>query len=99
MCIPWSRPGRELKYVEAKAGCVYGNVKQKYGTWTLISAEPDAGNWVTVTQVCEKILFQNFMFLYWNLSCQTRQKLFSFLLFFNLEEVETNVSRLRFISF
>jgi len=32
MRIPWSRPARELKYVEAKAGCVYGNVKQKYGT-------------------------------------------------------------------
>ena len=32
MCIPWSRAGRELKYVEAKAGYVYINVKQKYGT-------------------------------------------------------------------
>lgn len=32
MCIPWSSPGRELKYVEAKAGCVYVNVEQKYGT-------------------------------------------------------------------
>lgn len=30
--IPWSTPERELKYVEAKAGCVYGNVIQKYGT-------------------------------------------------------------------
>lgn len=32
MRIPWSRPGGELKDVEAKAGSVYGNVEQKYGT-------------------------------------------------------------------
>lgn len=32
MRIPRSRAGRALKYVEAKAGYVYVNVKQKYGT-------------------------------------------------------------------
>lgn len=99
MCIPWSRPGRELKYVEAKAGCVYGNVKQKYGTWTLISAEPDTGNWVMVSQVCERILFQNLMSLYWNFVLTVQTKIFFFPFFFNLEEVETNVSHLKFISF
>lgn len=84
MCIPWSRPGRELKYVEAKAGCVYGDVKQKYGTWTLISAEPDTGNWVTVTQVHERILFQNFMFLYWNFVLPDQTKIVFFFVFFFL---------------
>lgn len=65
----------------------------------LISAEPDTG--VMVTQVCERILFQNLMSLSWNfvLPDQTKIKFSFFLFFFKLEEVETNVSYLKFIYF
>lgn len=52
MYIPWSRFGRELKYVEEKAGCVYVNVKQKYGAWTLIIVECDIENSLGIVQMC-----------------------------------------------
>lgn len=54
MRIPRSRAGRALKYVEAKAGYVYVNVKQKYGTWTLINAECDTGKRAAIAQMCKR---------------------------------------------
>lgn len=54
MRIPWSRPGRELKYAEANAGCVYVSVKQKYSAWTLINAEHDTGKWAAIAHMCKR---------------------------------------------
>lgn len=90
-CVfPGAGLGESSSTLRQKQVVFMGNVKQKYGTWTLISAEANSGNWMMVTQVCERILFQNLTSLYWKfvLPVQTKIKLSSFLFFLNWRKLK-----------